>query len=363
MAKSKIHIKPQNRGKFTAAAKRAGMSVQEFARHVLANPDKYSPLMRRRANFARNAAKWKYDGGGPLNYNYNYSSPFLDNNLLNKHYVDVGLPLLNLSPIPSSIFGTPANLDTGLDSSPKPLDIKTPLATPIDTTKLHEMSYYPVNSLEDSVDDRGKEYTPMLSPLGHILSSVADLVTYNKLKKTPPLPVSLPRVGAQRISLAGQRLANIRNADLSRRSATTIARALGRQGGDAYTGAIAARSGVDRLLAQLNAELAEKEEMQNAQLRQQADAINAELGAQEALFNTQQANAYRTLLASNSPLSILARNAASYIKDNAAKGYDYTIARLYAPQAHFERRASSNPFIRNLLDDLLGRPPVVRYYD
>mgnify|MGYP001444570857 CR=1 FL=1 len=334
MAKSKIHIKPQNRGKFTAAAKRAGMSVQEFARHVLANPDKYSPLMRRRANFARNAAKWKYDGGGPLNYNYNYSSPFLD-------------------------IGTPANLDTGLDSSPKPLDIKTPLATPIDTTKLHEMSYYPVRGKEYTPI----EYTPMLSPLGHILSSVADLVTYNKLKKTPPLPVSLPRVGAQRISLAGQRLANIRNADLSRRSATTIARALGRQGGDAYTGAIAARSGVDRLLAQLNAELAEKEEMQNAQLRQQADAINAELGAQEALFNTQQANAYRTLLASNSPLSILARNAASYIKDNAAKGYDYTIARLYAPQAHFERRASSNPFIRNLLDDLLGRPPVVRYYD
>lgn len=35
-----IHINPKNKGKFTASAKRAGMSVQEFARHVLANKDK-----------------------------------------------------------------------------------------------------------------------------------------------------------------------------------------------------------------------------------------------------------------------------------------------------------------------------------
>ncbi len=34
-SKSKIHIKKENRGKFTAKAKRAGMSVQEYATHVL----------------------------------------------------------------------------------------------------------------------------------------------------------------------------------------------------------------------------------------------------------------------------------------------------------------------------------------
>lgn len=58
-----IHIKAGNRGKFTAAAKAAGMSVQEFAKHVLSNRERYSPTQVKRANFARNASKWHADGG------------------------------------------------------------------------------------------------------------------------------------------------------------------------------------------------------------------------------------------------------------------------------------------------------------
>lgn len=61
-----IHIKKKNRGKFTASAKRAGMGVQEYARHVLANKERYSPTLVKRANFARNASKWKHDLGGYL---------------------------------------------------------------------------------------------------------------------------------------------------------------------------------------------------------------------------------------------------------------------------------------------------------
>lgn len=61
----KIHIKPSKRGTFTAAAKKHGKSVQEFARQVLANKERYSPAMVKKANFARNAAKW-HDEGGPL---------------------------------------------------------------------------------------------------------------------------------------------------------------------------------------------------------------------------------------------------------------------------------------------------------
>lgn len=53
----KIHIKKKNRGKFTASAKRAGQSVQEHARSVLNDPNA-TPLQKKRANFARNAARW-----------------------------------------------------------------------------------------------------------------------------------------------------------------------------------------------------------------------------------------------------------------------------------------------------------------
>lgn len=57
---NKIKIKKKNRGKFTKSANQSGMGVQEFASHVLSNKDKYSTTQIRRANFARNASKWKH---------------------------------------------------------------------------------------------------------------------------------------------------------------------------------------------------------------------------------------------------------------------------------------------------------------
>lgn len=64
-----IHIKKENRGKFTAAAKRAGMGVQEYAKKVLKDPNA-SATLKKRANFARNAAKWQ--DGGEVSY---YDTP------------------------------------------------------------------------------------------------------------------------------------------------------------------------------------------------------------------------------------------------------------------------------------------------
>jgi hypothetical protein len=58
-----IHIQPSKRGTFTAAAKKHGKGVQEFARQVLANKENYSSAMVKKANFARNASKWHDDGG------------------------------------------------------------------------------------------------------------------------------------------------------------------------------------------------------------------------------------------------------------------------------------------------------------
>ena len=71
MAKSGIYIKPSKRGTFTAAAKSRGKSVQGFASQVMANTDNYSPAMVKKANFARNAAKWKKQFGGYLDQQLN----------------------------------------------------------------------------------------------------------------------------------------------------------------------------------------------------------------------------------------------------------------------------------------------------
>lgn len=78
-AESGIHIKPENRGKFTESAKRAGMGVQEYASHILANKDEYSSTLVKRANFARNASKWNKAPYGntiqPVSYNPMFPSP------------------------------------------------------------------------------------------------------------------------------------------------------------------------------------------------------------------------------------------------------------------------------------------------
>jgi hypothetical protein len=62
----KIKIKPSMRGTFTAAAKKRGMGVQEFASKVLSNKENYTPRMVKKANFARNFGGNKKQFGGEV---------------------------------------------------------------------------------------------------------------------------------------------------------------------------------------------------------------------------------------------------------------------------------------------------------
>lgn len=64
LGKSGIHIKPANKGKFTAKAKSHGMGVQEFASRVMSNKEDYPSSTVKQANFAKNASKWKKEYGG-----------------------------------------------------------------------------------------------------------------------------------------------------------------------------------------------------------------------------------------------------------------------------------------------------------
>ncbi len=55
-----IHIKSENKGKFTKKAKAKGEGVQEYANEVLKPGSKASPATKKQANFARNAKKFKH---------------------------------------------------------------------------------------------------------------------------------------------------------------------------------------------------------------------------------------------------------------------------------------------------------------
>ena len=68
-----IMIKKENRGKFTESANRANMGIQEYARHILANKEDYSPTLIKRANFARNFGGRKAFGGDLNTYGGTYN--------------------------------------------------------------------------------------------------------------------------------------------------------------------------------------------------------------------------------------------------------------------------------------------------
>ena len=105
----KIHIKPENRGKFTAYKKRTGKTTAE-ALHSK------NPHVRQMANFARNAAKWKHKGrkkkhgdGGELS-GYTYPQ-YPDGGKLKRPYAN---PIAESTGVAPSL--TPMNLITGLDA-------------------------------------------------------------------------------------------------------------------------------------------------------------------------------------------------------------------------------------------------------
>lgn len=82
--KEKIHIKEKNKGKFTAAAKASGESVQEHAKSVLSNPNA-STLQKKRAQFAVNAKKWKHQNGGIIQ-RFQEAGVVLPPELVGMHY-------------------------------------------------------------------------------------------------------------------------------------------------------------------------------------------------------------------------------------------------------------------------------------
>lgn len=90
-----IMIKKENRGKFTESANRANMGVQEYARHILANKEDYSPTLIKRANFARNFGGRKAFGGDLNTYGgtYNGGLEYIDNGGTHEQNPFNGVPM------------------------------------------------------------------------------------------------------------------------------------------------------------------------------------------------------------------------------------------------------------------------------
>lgn len=202
-----------------------------------------------------------------------------------------------------------------------------------------------INTLNQRQEE-GEVFNPTLNPLGHILSGIGQIADYNALSRFEPEDMVAPRVGAQRIDLARQRLINSRNASNAIRTNVATARGLGTNAGATFSNIATANTGVSRLLGQQNMESLMAEEQANAQMQQQADMTNAEIGAQESMINTQSRNAYNLMRARMNPLGNLARTAAGYFADNAAYGQGYDTLQMLAPNAELYKDPESSRFKR-----------------
>jgi hypothetical protein len=101
----KIHIKPENRGKFTALLKRTGKSASWFKEHG-------TPLQRKRATFALNARKWRHGDGGFLRNYFDEGGPYGDASMLYQYqevpefYGGTIAPSVAIAQLPSKFNGS-----------------------------------------------------------------------------------------------------------------------------------------------------------------------------------------------------------------------------------------------------------------
>lgn len=84
-----IHIAKSKEGTYKAAADRRGISMAELADRIKANPENYSPSLRRKANFYNNFARHRKSDGGNLIVGDNGDTLFaLGGYKTNKEYDD-----------------------------------------------------------------------------------------------------------------------------------------------------------------------------------------------------------------------------------------------------------------------------------
>lgn len=297
-----INIKPSKVGTFTTAAKRRGMGVQEFASKVLSNKEKYSPEMVKKANFAHNAAGWKKKYGGSILPKYKWPDDENGYNMQLDNIENFYFDENNLISDPN--YTSSPNVNPTLKNN----DIYSSLAANIrarnkysinDTDKNIKNDYLgndtsTVNTNTNTNTNIDKLYEPTLSVvplaaslLGNALllgDNKAENIKYDRMKTKPEL-----------ISLAREREAARREAELNRNIAGRTARNLGLSGGAAATIANATNVDISRGLGEqvgrsyLNEELSNSQTISRA--RMMDNQMNAEISMREKDANLKEKDA------------------------------------------------------------------------
>ena len=292
-----IKIDPAKRGTFKAQATRMGMSVQEAADKILSAPKgKYSPAMRKKANFAKNFAKAEggslegtlfRDGGGLPKYQLGGYNPYLSSLRNQIKSYDLGFDSSNFG---QNAFATPTAFTTqGFDANITP-DVNLTNQT---------TAFQPA---ESGVSGIG-QFNPTASILGPLANIAGNLISNRILAKGADtqrmnllnlldeqesnIDINLGRVDPQRIDLSRDRANILSNRALTESTGRFLARGA-RSASEAAAIQNQARGAAQRISGQQLSQSLQKEQLTNAQLRAQAAEQNRQIAAQEALMRQQR---------------------------------------------------------------------------
>ena len=304
-----IHIDPSKKGTFTAAATKHGKSVQGFASQVLANKENYSPAMVKKANFAKNASKWKHAYGGPMGMYFagtgdEYNGVIPSNETLNKwnqmyptNSFTKDLPIPNLKYQPTQTTKPTLNKPfvrypeqelTIPDLSYKPNTGNSPFYN-----KNYKSPFGTGTNMNNTKEPEKPQKPEQKEPFNYLgLTQLAGplMDLYYGIKG--PDKVNFDRVRAEQINLAPQT-----QADLVRRGSSLpmyLAKQQGLGQGNYLNtlAAISGKAGENIGKSYLESKLAQ--EQFNAQARTGANATNAQIAMQESIARQQETDAARS---------------------------------------------------------------------
>jgi hypothetical protein len=274
-----IFIKPENRGKFTRAAKERGMGVQEFANHVLAHKDKYSSTMVKRANFAHNASRWKHADGGLM------ENPEAD--------------------FPRDAFGN--------------ILMHTPQPQPMDLTDVSGLQLRQENSASQVAPDSQNKKSDIFDPnakfgakeLGYIASNLPGM--YNLMKGANPEETQFERFNPENVDLSGARELMNKQAALASAQNRTNIRNNATSSGQALANLAAGNASINSNLQDQILQSLLQEKMANANINNQAGQLNTNISIQENIANAQNRAMADSMIGLG--LSDIGMNTQGYFRD------------------------------------------------
>ena len=192
----------------------------------------------------------------------------------------------------------------------------------------------PTNTSKETIPQNTDTLYSGASGLPLVTSLAGNALLYGSASRYgTPEDVRLERMEPQEISLAREREAAKRDADMARNTSLRNARGLGLNAGAAATLGVASLADINRVSGDRISKSYLNEELANKQSKDIASRVNAELGAKETLFNASRGDEYKatTTAMKNQAIQNILQDIGQYSSDQSNIKRSTLWANAYSP--------------------------------